>query len=283
MWRDEPKRPPVEPWVRVIQPLGPAWRMVHFGLGLIKWGTVAALAALAFNVLVVLAGPSHRPAAVRASLPTDDHVGLLAIAIPSALSVVFSLLGRLCCCSVPAASGARLAAVTAFLGTLLSQLLAGFIVLNIVLRALRAASPLWLLPAVLASGGAGLLAEVLFLVFLYQVGGFLQEPRVRRRIVQLVIATAIIVVGVVMAVAFLALSAATFPTSPGSAGSLPPGRPPGGSALAGRALLAWFAVVFGVALVLVQYLDLITLTRHALARRFARDAAARRAGPEPIP
>ena len=96
--------------VLVVQPLGRAWRRVYLGLGLIKWGTVAALAALAFNVLVVLAGPSHRPAAVRTSLPTDDHVGLLAIAIPSALSVVFSLLGRLCCCSVPAGSGARLAA-----------------------------------------------------------------------------------------------------------------------------------------------------------------------------
>jgi hypothetical protein len=253
--------------LRVIQPLGRAWRLVYFGLGLIKWGTVAALAALAFNVFVVLAAPSHRPA--------DDQIGLLGIAIPSALSVVFSLLGRLCCCSVPSGTGARLPAALAFYGTLLAQLLAGLVVVNIVLLALQAASPLWLIPVVLASGSAALLAEVSFLVFLYQVGRSLQEPAVGRRILQLVIGTAIIVVGVVFAVFFLATSAATFLPAPASAGSRPPGQPPGASALAGRALLAWFAVVFGAALVLLQYLDLINLTRHALARRFACDAAAR--------
>src|SRR5579872_617074 len=63
-------RQPVEPSLRVIQPLGRAWRRVYFGLGLIKWGTAAALAALAFNVFAVLAA-GHRLAA-RASLPTDD-------------------------------------------------------------------------------------------------------------------------------------------------------------------------------------------------------------------
>jgi hypothetical protein len=277
-WGGEPKRLPVEPWVRVIQPLGLGWRTVYFGLGLIKWGTVAALAALAFNVLMVLAAPSHRPAVARASLPTDDHIGLLAVAIPSALSVVLSLLGRLCCCSVPSGTGARLPAVLAFFGTLLSQLLAGVIVLNIVLLALQAASPLWLIPVVLASGSAALLAEVLFLVFLYRVGRSLQEPAVRRRVLRLVIGTVIVVVGVVFAVFFRVLSAATFPPAPASAGSLPPGRPPGASALAGRGLLAWLAVVFGAALVLLQYLDLIHITRHALARRVARDAATRSAG-----
>jgi hypothetical protein len=256
-------RPPVEPSLRVIQPLSRAWRLVYFGLGLIKWGTVAALAALAFNVFAVLAAPSHPPAGTRASL-------LLAIAILSALSVVFSLLGRLCCCSVPSGTGARLPAVLAFFGTLLSQVLAGFIVLNILLLALQDASPLWLVPAVLAAGAVALLAEVLFLVFLYQMGRSLQEPVVGRRVVQLVIGTVVVAVGVVLTVFF----AATVPTAPASAGALPPGASP----LAGRALLASLAVAFGAALVLLQYQDLINVTRHALARRFARDAAARAPG-----
>jgi hypothetical protein len=258
--------------------LGRAWRLVYFGLGLIKWGTVAALAALAFNVVVVLAAPSHRPAVARASLPTDDQIGLLSIVIPSALSVVLSLLGRLCCCSVPSGTGARLPAVLAFFGTLLSQLLAGFIVLTIVLLALQAASPFWLIPAVFAAGSAALLAEVLFLVFLYQVGRFLQVPAVGRRILHLVIGTAIIVVGVVFAVFFLATSDVAFLPARASAGSLPPGQLPGASPLASRALLAWLAVMLGSALVLLQYLDLINISRHALARRFARDAAARGTG-----
>jgi hypothetical protein len=282
---DEPKRRPVEPWVLVIQPLGRSWRTVYFGLGLIKWGTVAALAALAFNVVVALAAANqalatanHRPAAVRASLPTDDKVGPLAIIIPSALSVVFTLLGRLCCCSVPAGSGARLSAVAAFCGTLLAQLLAAFIVLNTMLLALQAASPLWLLPAVFAAGVTALVAEVLFLVFLYQVGRFLQEPAVGRRVLRLVIGTAMVVVGAAFAVFLLMLSAATLQTAPASAGPFSPGQPPGAQAVAGRVFLAWLAVVFGVALVLAQYLDLINVTRHALARRFARDAAARSTG-----
>jgi hypothetical protein len=251
---------------------------VYFGLWLIKWGTAAALAALAFNVVVVLAAPSHRPAAVRASPPTDDKVGLLAIIIPSLLSVVFTLLGRLCCCSAPAGSGARLPAVAAFFGTLLSQLLAAFIVLNTMLLALQAASPIWLLPAVFAAGVTALVAEVLFLVFLYQVGRFLQEPAVGRRILRLVIGTAMVVVGAAFAVFLLMLSAATLQTAPASAGPFSPGQPPGAQAVAGRVFLVWLAVVFGVALVLAQYLDLINVTRHALARRFARDAAARSTG-----
>src|SRR5690348_1369811 len=49
--RGEPKRLPVEPKLLVVQPLGRPWRRVYLGLGLIKWGTVAALAALAFEVL----------------------------------------------------------------------------------------------------------------------------------------------------------------------------------------------------------------------------------------
>ena len=133
------------------------------------------------------------------------------------------------------------------------------------LVALQAASPFWLVPAVLASGSAALLAEVLFLVFLHQVGRSLQEPAVGRRVLSLVIGTAAIVAGVVFAVLFLATSDAPFLAAPAWPGFTP---------LEYRALLARFAVLFGVALVLLQYQDLITLTRHALARRLARDADA---------
>jgi hypothetical protein len=231
---------------------------VYLGLGLIKWGTAAALAALAFFVLAVLAAQSHQPAVTRASVPPEDHLGPLAVAITSALSAVCSLLGRLCCCSVPSQTGARLPAVLALFGTLLAQVLAGFVALGIVLVAVEGVSPLWLVPAALASCSAALLAEVLFLVSLYQVGHFLQEPAVGRRILLLAIGTAVIVVGVVFAVLFLATSAA----APVAAG-----RPPSASPL------AWLAGPLGAALVLVLYMDLINFSRRALARRFARDCA----------
>jgi hypothetical protein len=277
-WKREPKRPPVQPAVRALQPLGRAWRVVHFGLGLIKWGAAAALAALAFNLLVVLAAPSHGPAAHGAP-PPEDHLGLLAVIILSALSALLSLLGRLCCCSVPPATAARLPAVLAFFATLLAQAIGGLIVLSIVLVATEAASPVWLVPAVLAAGSAGLLAEALFLVFLYQAGRSLQEPAVGRRVLYLVIGTAVIVVGVAFAVLFLATSDVPFLPARAPAGSLTPGQPPGTSPLANRALLSWLAILFGAALVLLQYFDLINVSRHALGRRLARDAAAIQAQP----
>ncbi len=267
--RGEPKCLPVEPKLLVARPLGRAWRRVYLGLGLLKWGTVAALAALAFHAMAVLAAPGHGPAA--GGLPAEDHLGLAAVALLSVLSAVLNLLGRLCCCSAPAETGARLPAVLAFLATLLAQVLAGFIVLTVVLVALEAASPFWLLPALLASGSAGLLAEALFLVFLYQVGRAVQEPAVRRRTLGLVMGAALVVLGVVFAELFLATSAATFPEAPGgTSGAAPPTN---------RALLTWLVALAGVALVLLFYFDLITLTRHVLARRFARDAAARQAQP----
>ena len=260
--RGEPKRLPAEPWVLVVRPLGRAWRRVYFGLGLIKWGAVAALAALAFNALAVLAAQSNRPA-TRAGLPTDDHIGLLAVAILSVLAVVCGLLGRLCCCSVPSETGARLPAVLAFLGTLLAHLLAGLVVLQTVLVALHSASPVWLLPALLAAGAASLAADALFLVFLYQVGRFLPAPEVGRRALCMVIVTAVVVIGMFL----LVLGVATSQTAPAPAGSFPP------------ALVVSLAGVFGVGLVLLLYFDLINVTRRALARRFARDVAARQVQP----
>ncbi len=252
------QRPPVEFSLRVIQPLGRAWRTVYFGLGVLKWGTVAVLAALAFNIIVVLGAASHRPEAARAGPPAEDQMGALAVIIPSAVAVVLSLLGRLCCCWAPAESGARLPAVLALFGTLLAQLLAGCAVLTAMLVELRSASPVWLLPAELAAGVVSLAAEALFLVCLYQVGRFLQAPEVGRRVLGVAIATVVVVVGIFL----LVLGVVTSQPAPASAGSFPP------------ALRVWLAGMFGVALVLLLYFDLITVTRRALARRFARDAAA---------
>jgi LSD1 subclass zinc finger protein len=252
-----PKRPPVEFSLRVIQPLGRAWRTVYFGLGVLKWGTVAALAALAFNIIAVLGAASHRPEAAGAGLPAEDRLGALAVIIPSALAVVLSLLGGLCCCWAPAESGARLPAALAFLGTLLAQLLAAFAVLQTMLVELGSASPVWVLPAVLAAGVVSLAAEALFLVCLYQVGRFLPAPEVGRRVLGVAVATVIVVVGVFL----LVLGVVTSQPAPPSVGSLPP------------ALVVSLAGMCGAALVLLLYFDLINVTRRALARRFAGEAA----------
>jgi hypothetical protein len=229
-------------------------------------------------VLLIALSMLKKSPALRAGRPADaDAIDIfvsILVGFPALLSVIFGLVGQLRCCSVPAATGARLPAVLSVCFRVFALVFSGPLALEILLRDKRSAVPEWWLPAALAIGGGALLAEILYLVFFYSIGRSLREPAVINRVERLGIVFSFVTVFAVIGGIILAGDIAALFSSRAELASPSSLAFQSQQAMVQVSLAAGVFVqvaLVGIALVLLFDLDLIRATRNTLASRFGDD------------